>query len=154
MTDKLKYDECVLCKHVRCCHSNRKIKIAANSTKIDMSCTVANCKCQLGIYNLDEYFWKIYLPAHSRPCTKLMHLAGVIATLIYIFACIAYWPIWALLATPFIVYPFAWTSHALIEKNRPLALSNPLYAKASDLLMCFGVITGFLKLDSKGCEQR
>jgi len=48
----------------------------------------------------------------------------------------------ALLATPFVIYPFAWTGHFYFEKNKPAAFSNPLYAKAADWVMLRDWILG------------
>jgi hypothetical protein len=47
-----------------------------------------------------------------------------------------------LLATPFVVYPFAWFGHYVFEKNEPAAFSNPLWAKACDWIMLKDWILG------------
>lgn len=136
-----KYDTCVLCGHVRCCHPRYTT---------DKNCLVPQCKCTHGVYSLLEYFWDIYMPAHTKPLTKLMHLAGLMSTLLYVILISIYASLFLLLATPFVVYPFAWSAHFFVEKNKPLAFKNPLYAKACDIMMCAGILTGFIKLDCKG----
>ena len=71
-----------------------------------------------------------------------MHVIGQIFTLLYVFLC-ASSSMWvALLATPFVIYPFAWTGHFYFEKNKPAAFSNPLYAKAADWVMLRDWILG------------
>jgi hypothetical protein len=50
-----------------------------------------------------------------------------------------------LLATPFVVYPFAWTGHFVFEKNTPAAFSRPLWAKACDWVMLKDILTGKLE---------
>lgn len=85
--------------------------------------------------SFDEYY-KRYLSFHTKPGTKLMHAIGNIATVAYIIWC-CYTCLWALILAPFIVYPFAWTSHWLIEGNRPAAFKNPIKAKLADWRMMF-----------------
>jgi hypothetical protein len=46
---------------------------------------------------------------------------------------------------PFVVYPFAWSGHFFIEKNKPAAFKNPLWAKASDWVMLKDIIIGKIK---------
>lgn len=78
-----------------------------------------------------------------------MHMAGVVATILWIITALnqpMISGILMLLASPFVVYPFAWTSHALFENNKPLAFTNPLWAKVADLRMCWEVVTGKLHL--------
>lgn len=141
-TKSHKFDSCILCDHARVCH----IRWHDGSVQYESCCIVPMCKCVNGAFDFTDYFWNVYIPAHSKPITKLMHLAGVTATFAYFILCLMYLPLFMLLLTPFIVYPFAWSSHFFFEKNKPLAFKNPLYAKASDFVMCFGILTGFLKL--------
>lgn len=97
----------------------------------------------------DEYYKHTYLPAHSRKSTKMLHMAGVVATLGWIALAISQsFVVGALMLaiSPFIVYPFAWSAHAFFEKNRPLAFNNPVWAKLADLRMCKEILTGELRL--------
>ena len=97
----------------------------------------------------NSYYRDIYLPAHSKRSTKLLHMAGVLATFLWIAAALNQTMtvgLLMLLMSPFVVYPFAWASHAIFEKNKPLAFTNPLWAKASDLRMCAEILTGKLSL--------
>lgn len=84
--------------------------------------------------NYDE-FWDFYLQEHSRKTTRAFHIAGTaigVATL----AVAAVTQIWALpLIGLGLAYGAAWTSHALIERNRPATFSNPLWSFVSDFRM-------------------
>jgi hypothetical protein len=101
----------------------------------------------------DDYYKNYYLPKHSRMSTRIMHLMGVIATIIWVACALTLTSGWTLagmlIASPFVVYPFAWSSHFFCEPaggRIPAALtSNPLVAKACDLRMCYEMVTG--KLD-------
>lgn len=46
------------------------------------------------------------------------------------------------LASPFIVYPFAWSGHFFFEKNKPAAFKDPIKAKISDWIMLKDYIIG------------
>ena len=100
--------------------------------------------------NFDEYY-KYYLTLHQKRSTKIFHIIGNITTLVYIIASIylsfcnvIFLPM--LIISPFIVYPFAWYSHLFIEKNKPAAWSNPIWAKMCDWRMIYEVFTGKINL--------
>lgn len=92
-----------------------------------------------------EYYTNVYLPAHRKRGTRIAHFTGVVFTIIWFLSAVWFNLIWMLILTPLVVYPFAWSSHYFVEKNRPLAFSNVWLAKASDLVMCYEMVTG--KLD-------
>lgn len=102
------------------------------------------CSCNEFRPSFETYYQEIYLPLHSKTGTKAWHLIGLIITFLYVVACIlnGFW--WGLLAAPFVVYPFAWASHFYIEKNKPAAFRNPLFAKLSDIRMCSDLLRGRL----------
>ena len=105
--------------------------------------------------NLNQYYKEVYLPLHKHPLTKLLHFWGQLNSYailaIIIVACLhGHWL--ALLALPVAwcaVYPYAWYSHLVIEKNTPAAFKAPVWAKLSDMRMFYEVITGKLKLDTR-----
>ena len=90
---------------------------------------------------LSEYY-KHYLTLHQNKWNRRMHVIGQIATLCYLYLCLTVLPLYVILITPFIIYPFAWTGHFVFEKNKPAAFSNPLYAKISDWIMLKDWILG------------
>lgn len=90
----------------------------------------------------------MYLTLHQNKWNRRLHVLGQLATIAYfIFSIylifkksIFFLPMFILL--PFIVYPFAWSGHFFIEKNKPAAFKNPLWAKASDWIMLKDILTG------------
>ena len=95
--------------------------------------------------NFEEYY-KYYLTLHKNPVNKLLHVVGNLMTLLSICLGVATLNIWLLILSPFIIYPFAWTGHAVFEKNKPAAWTNPLWAKACDWVMMRDLLTGKIRL--------
>ncbi len=92
----------------------------------------------------NEYY-QHYLTLHQNKWCRRLHVLGQAATIMFISA-VLYTPAWLLLlATPFVVYPFAWTGHFVFEKNEPAAFSRPLWAKACDWVMLKDILTGKLE---------
>ena len=89
----------------------------------------------------NEYY-KYYLSLHQNLWCRRLHVLGQLTTIFFIISCIFGATYWLLLLTPFIVYPFAWTGHYFFEKNKPAAFTNPVYAKAADLIMLKDWILG------------
>ena len=100
--------------------------------------------------DFNEYY-DYYLTLHQKRATKLFHIVGNLTTIFYIIIIIylsmlnLFW-LPMILLSPFIVYPFAWYSHLFIEKNKPAAWSNPLWAKLCDWRMIYEVFIGKIKL--------
>ncbi len=99
---------------------------------------------------MDEYYHNYYLPKHTMRATRMAHLLGNTVTVVWLIVALTQTSgltlALMLLATPFIIYPFAWISHRMFEPEggqTPAALtSNPLKAKASDWRMCYEMVTG------------
>ena len=93
----------------------------------------------------DDYYAE-YLSKHRDPRSRTLHLAGNIATALFIVMVLTTgmsW--WWLLLSPLVVYPFAVPGHYLFEGNKPAFLGmNPIYAKLSDLRMCWDMLNGRL----------
>ena len=65
-------------------------------------------------------YYEHYLTLHQNKWNKRLHVVGQIATICFVLACFSF-KLWLfLLATPFVVYPFAWIGHYVFEKNKPL----------------------------------
>lgn len=113
-----------------------------------MSWKEEEIKCSLlikeGSMSFDYYYYHVYLKAHKKKGTRIMHLMGVFFTLVCFLASLWFNSVLLLILTPLVVYPFAWTSHLLIEKNRPLAWTSPWAAKLADLRMCREMVMGRL----------
>ena len=87
-------------------------------------------------------YYQYYLTLHQNKWTRRLHVLGQIATIIFISYTI-FSNMWILLlASPFVVYPFAWIGHFVFEKNHPAAFSRPVWAKACDWVMLKDIITG------------
>ena len=87
-------------------------------------------------------YYQYYLTLHQNKWCRRMHVLGQFTTILFVVATI-YLKFWILLlATPFVVYPFAWFGHYVFEKNEPAAFSNPLWAKACDWIMLKDWILG------------
>lgn len=93
-------------------------------------------------------YYQMYLSLHQNKWNRRLHVLGQLATIAYlilslyliVYKSIVFIPMLILL--PFIVYPFAWSGHFFIEKNKPAAFKNPLWAKASDWVMLKDIICG------------
>ncbi len=93
------------------------------------------------LMKFNEYY-KEYLKLHQNKVNRRLHVAGNLATLLFIFLCVTCENYIFLFLSPFIVYPFAWSGHYFFEKNKPAAFSAPIYAKLSDWVMIKDIFTG------------
>lgn len=93
-------------------------------------------------------YYPTYLKAHTKPWNRRLHFLGQIATLSFLVFIIVNF-LWFLIPlTPFIIYPFAWSGHFFIEKNKPATFKvSPLLTKVCDLIMCFDMIRGKFSVD-------
>ena len=62
-------------------------------------------------------YYEYYLTLHQNIWNRRLHFLGQVATITYIFSCIYFGFYLALILSPFIVYPFAWSGHFYFEKN-------------------------------------
>lgn len=97
-------------------------------------------------------YYENYLTLHQNKWNRRLHVLGQILTIIYV-ASILYLSykvyvlfLGLLVFAPFVVYPFAWSGHFFIEKNKPAAFKNPIWAKASDWVMLKDILIGRIKL--------
>jgi len=91
-------------------------------------------------------YYQHYLTLHQNKWTRRLHVLGQIATVTFVSYAISSGSWLLLLATPFVVYPFAWCGHFIFEKNTPAAFSRPIWAKACDWVMLKDIITGKIEL--------
>ena len=87
-------------------------------------------------------FWPVYVRAHSRPGTRLVHLVGTLGGWMLVGAAIAErrW-LWVLAAIA-VAYGLAWLGHLFVEHNMPATFEHPLYSWWADQRMVFLMITG------------
>jgi hypothetical protein len=88
-------------------------------------------------------FWLIYLRAHARPATRMLHYVGTSIAV----ACLAgaFINAWLLLVVPLVGYGFAWSAHYGLEGNRPQTFGHPVWSLASDVRMLALAATGRLR---------
>ena len=73
--------------------------------------------------NFDQYY-EYYLSLHQNKWCRRLHVLGQLFTIAYIVFSIKT-SLWLLIASPFVVYPFAWSGHYFFEKNEPAAARAP-----------------------------
>lgn len=90
-------------------------------------------------------FWPYYLSEHSKPATRLMHVAGTLTAIGFVILMIAIgrWWLFPLAFMP--GYAFAWIAHFWVEKNRPATFTYPLWSFMGDWKMLALMLTGKLK---------
>jgi hypothetical protein len=89
-------------------------------------------------------FFRFYLEEHSKPQTRILHVVGTVLGLaIAVLAVVLKHPLY-ILAWPVISYGFAWTSHFLVEHNRPATFGHPLWSLMGDFHMLGLMVTGRL----------
>jgi hypothetical protein len=90
-------------------------------------------------------YYEYYLTLHQNKWTRRLHVLGQLSTIFFIsLMMVQGWWV-ALLLSPFIVYPFAWSGHYFFEKNKPAAFSRPLWAKICDWVMMKDILMGKIK---------
>ena len=86
--------------------------------------------------NLKE-FWLFYVAEHLNPVTRFLHGLGTTLGIILMIAALLA-KVWVgVLLFPLVAYGFAWTSHFLIEKNKPATFKYPLWSLICDFIMLY-----------------
>ncbi len=92
-------------------------------------------------------FWPVYLAAHSRKTTRLIHMTGTGLALLLLLAAILLRNPWLVLAAFLTGYAFAWFSHGVVEHNKPATFGHPFWSLFSDLRMLALGLAGRLDLE-------
>ncbi len=92
-------------------------------------------------------FWPVYLAAHSRKTTRLVHMAGTSLAILLLLVAIVLRNPWLVLAALITGYAFAWFSHGVVEHNKPATFGHPFWSLFSDLRMLALWLAG--RLDSE-----
>ena len=87
-----------------------------------------------------EEYYEHYLSLHQNKWCRRLHFTGQIATILFVLLVLYKQLFILLVASPFIIYPFAWSGHYMFEKNEPAAFKNPIWAKMCDWLMFRDII--------------
>jgi hypothetical protein len=99
----------------------------------------------MDIHSFGE-FWPVYVRAHSRERTRLLHAIGSVLAVVMLGVAFAV-SLWFLIAVPIVGYAFAWYAHLAVEKNRPKTFEHPLYSLLADYRMTFLMMAG--KMDEE-----
>jgi hypothetical protein len=92
--------------------------------------------------NSEKQFWDLYIGEHQKPLNRWMHATGTLLAGILIVVTVVTRQWWLLFFVPVIGYGFAWTGHALVEKNRPLSFKFPIRSLFADFKLAFLMWTG------------
>jgi len=92
------------------------------------------------IRSFDE-FWPMYIRAHSRGATRVLHAIGSVLAVVMLGVAFAL-SLWFLIAVPLVGYAFAWYAHFFVEKNKPATFGHPLYSLVADYRMTFLMMAG------------
>ena len=92
-------------------------------------------------------FWPHYVADHSKPATRVLHLAGTAAALGCTAALIAKrkWKFLPLALIP--GYGAAWVGHFFVERNKPASFKYPLWSFIADYKMVALMLAG--KMDAE-----
>jgi len=83
------------------------------------------------VFTCFEDFWKHYVTQHQHPVNQVMHIAGTFGGLACLGLAIFHSWIWLAALLP-VGYGMSWIGHFLIERNRPLTFTYPLWSLRAD----------------------
>jgi hypothetical protein len=89
-------------------------------------------------------FWPYYLGEHSKPATRLLHIAGTGVASVLLATGIASADAGLIAAAVVAGYLPAWVAHFAIEGNRPATFRHPFWSLISDFRMAGLWLTGGL----------
>lgn len=89
-----------------------------------------------------EEFFPYYVGQHSKAATRWIHLAGTLGGAATAATMLARGRRAGLVAMPVISYGAAWTSHFVVEQNRPATFGHPLWSLRGDFLMIATMLRG------------
>jgi hypothetical protein len=87
-------------------------------------------------------FYPYYVGQHSKAATRGIHLAGTLTGAVTAAALVGSGRRAGVAAFPVIAYGAAWTSHFLVERNRPATFGHPLWSLRGDVTMIATMLRG------------
>lgn len=87
-------------------------------------------------------FYPYYVGQHSKAATRWIHLAGTLTGAATAATLLARGRRAGLLAMPLVSYSAAWTSHFLVERNKPATFGHPLWSLRGDFTMIATMLRG------------
>ena len=100
-----------------------------------------------------DAFWRLYVREHSKPATRWLHVAGTLLALALLLSAVLLGRVWLAVGVLPVGYGLAWLSHILIERNRPLSLSHPLWSLRADFKMLGLTLTGRMAREAERVEM-
>ncbi len=88
----------------------------------------------------DSDFWTLYLREHSHPGSRWLHAFGTLISIVLLFSSWYFGKWWLALLAPVTGYGMAWTSHAVIERNRPLSMRYPIRSFLADYRLTYRML--------------
>jgi hypothetical protein len=92
-------------------------------------------------------FWPYYLGEHSKPATRLCHIAGTFVASVLLVIGIPSANAGLIAAAVVAGYLPAWVAHFAIEGNRPATFRYPFWSLISDFRMVGLWLTGGLEAE-------
>jgi hypothetical protein len=87
-------------------------------------------------------FWPVYVRAHSRRATRVLHLIGTMAGWMLLGAAFVERRWWWIAVAVAVPYAMAWLAHFFVEHNRPASFEHPLWSFWADQRMVFLTLIG------------
>ena len=87
-------------------------------------------------------FYPYYVGQHSKAATRWIHLVGTLTGAGTAAALVASGRRAGVAAFPAVAYGAAWTSHFLVERNRPATFGHPLWSLRGDVTMIVTMLRG------------
>jgi hypothetical protein len=90
-------------------------------------------------------FYPFYLSEHSNRTCRRLHFVGSTIALALVAATIITGTWWLFVLAVVVGYAFAWSGHALFEKNRPATFTHPVYSFIGDWVMWKDMMIGRIR---------
>lgn len=94
-----------------------------------------------------DEFWPYYVSQHLHPTTRAVHVGGTTAGLLVALAALVAGPLWLLALAPVVGYGCAFSSHYLVEGNKPATFGNPAWSFRADFHLLGRTYVGHLGED-------
>jgi hypothetical protein len=108
---------------------------------------------QTPVFASYKEFWPHYVSQHQHPFNQFLHAAGTIGGLVcLVLGIVLAWP-WLMAVLP-VGYGLSWLGHFLVEKNRPLTFTYPLWSFRADYELVIRLICRLPLMKTPASDQR